>query len=166
MKAGIGTASLHAGRLVVSAVVAVNAFGDVIDPDTNTILAGTRARNLEKFLDTSAALQHPVVRMRLALRNTLIGVVATNARLDSAQVNNVAASAHDGLARVVKPSHTLYDGDTIFTLATGTVKASEVLVSSLAAEAVMLAILNGVIAAEPIPGLPSATSFHSKPSRD
>lgn len=159
MKAGLGTASLRVGRLVVGAVVAVNAFGDIYDPDANQIIAGARTSGGDGFVDTSAALRGLVIRMAMALRNTIIGVVATNARLDVAQTNHIAAATHDGMARVVRPAHTLYDGDTIFALSTGRVAANLVLVGDLAAEAVMLAILNGVLAAEPVLGLPAASTF-------
>lgn len=159
MKGGLGTASLRVGRLVVGAVVAVNAFGDIIDPSVNRIIAGTRAMEADRFVDSSAALQTMVVRSIMTLRNTVIGVVATNAKLDSAQVNQVAAAAHDGLARVVRPAHTLYDGDTFFALATGKVSANRVLVSELAAKVVALAIINGIFAAQALPGLPSASGL-------
>ena len=176
MKAGLGTASVRAGRLIVGAIVAVNAFGDVVDPSSRQVLlhhtineqqnlsssqiiAGTRNAGNDGFLNTALALRSAVVRSALALKNTVIGVVATNARLDVAQVNEVAAAAHDGLARVVRPAHTLFDGDTLFALATGKVRAHQVLVSDMAAEAVALAILNGVWSAEDAGGLPAARSF-------
>ncbi|MHB9032464.1 MAG: P1 family peptidase [Anaerolineae bacterium] len=159
VKSGIGTASLRAGRLVVGAIVAVNAFGDILDPTSSQIIAGTRSMKSDVFADTFQALASFPVRSAMSFRNTVIGVVATNAKLDSAQVNQVAATAHDGIARVVRPAHTLFDGDTLFALATSQVKANSVLVSSLAAEAVMRAILNGVLAAEPTQQLPAARSL-------
>lgn len=162
MKAGLGTASLRVGRLVVGAVVAVNAFGDVYDPDANQIIAGARTPGGDRFVDTSAALQGLVIRTAMILRNTIIGVVATNARLNGVQTNHIAASAHDGMARVVRPAHTLYDGDTLFALSTGRVAANLVLVSDLAAEVVMLAIINGVLAAKPVLSLPAASTFGVK----
>lgn len=91
--------------------------------------------------------------------NTVIGVVATNGQLDVAQTNEVAAAAHDGLARAVRPSHTLFDGDTLFALATGEVPAAMPLVGQLAAEAMALAINNAVWAAEDAGGLLCARSF-------
>jgi L-aminopeptidase/D-esterase-like protein len=144
---------------VVAALVAVNAFGDVVDPASGAIVAGARTAANDGFVNTSLALRSPVMRHVLALQNTLIGVIATNARLDVAQVNEVAASAHDGLARVVRPAHTLYDGDTFFALATGQVRAHRITVSDLAAEVTALAILNAVWAAEDAGGLPAARSF-------
>lgn len=159
MKAGLGTASLRAGRLIVGAIVAVNAFGDAVDPSSGQIIAGTRTPNNDGFIKSSSALRSAVVRNALALKNTVIGVVATNARLDVAQVNEVAAAAHDGLARAVRPAHTLFDGDTLFALATGKIRAHLAVVADMAAEAVALAILNGVWAAEDAGGLPSARTF-------
>jgi L-aminopeptidase/D-esterase-like protein len=160
-KAGLGTASLRVGRLVVAALVAVNAFGDILDPSTGAIIAGARNTTGAGFIDTAQALRSAVVRRALGFTNTVIGVVATNARLDVAQVNEVAEAAHDGLARVVHPAHTLYDGDTLFALATGQVRAHLVLVSDMAAEATALAILNGVWAAEEACGLPTARSLRA-----
>ncbi len=159
MKAGLGTASLRAGRLVVAALVAVNAFGDIVEPHSGAILAGTRAADGRSFADSAAALRSPAVRNVMALRNTVIGVVASNARLDVAQTNQVASAAHDGLARTVRPAHTLFDGDTLFALSTGSARAHMALVADMAAEAVSLAIVNAVWAAEAAGGLPAARDF-------
>jgi len=159
-KGGIGTASVRAGRLVVAALVAVNAFGDVVDPSRGAIIAGTRKG--DGFVDSAQAMRGRLVREALAFQNTVIGVVASNARLDVASTNQVAEAAHDGLARVVRPSHTLFDGDTLFALSTAQVRAALPLVSDMAAEAVALAILNGIWAAADAGGLPSASSLHSR----
>jgi L-aminopeptidase/D-esterase-like protein len=159
MKAGLGMASLRAGSLVVAALVAVNAFGDVLDPATGKLIAGARDVHTGGLVNTSRALRYNLLRDDRTLRNTVIGVVATNAQMDVAQVNNVAAAAHDGLARAIRPAHTLYDGDTLFALATGEVSAHQALVSDMAAEVVALAVLNGVWAAEAAGGLPAARSL-------
>lgn len=160
MKSGLGTASLTAGALVVAALVAVNAFGDIVDPSTGETIAGARKAKGDGFLDTSQTLRSPIIRKVMAFKSTVIGVIATNAHLDVAQANQVASSAHDGLARVVRPSHTLFDGDTIFALATGKVRAHHLLINDMAAEAMALAILNGVRAAEEAGGgLPTARTF-------
>jgi L-aminopeptidase/D-esterase-like protein len=182
IKSGLGTASLRAGRaaqpeaglseaahgkpdaqplpLIVAALIAVNAFGDVVDPASGRIVAGARTADGKGFADTTAAMRVLLAQegpaQRQAGQNTVIGVVATNALLDVAQANQVAVAAHDGLARAIRPSHTLFDGDAIFCLATGRVHAHQALVSSLAAEATALAILNAVRAAAPAGGLPSA----------
>jgi L-aminopeptidase/D-esterase-like protein len=158
MKGGLGTASLKAGRLVVAALFAVNAFGDVVDPGNGRILAGARS-TAGSLLDTSHAIRGRLLRTVMAYRNTVIGIVATNARLDVAGANHLAAAAHDGLARAVRPAHTLYDGDTVFGLATGQTRAHPMLVSDMAAEVTTRAILNAVRAAEDAAGLPAARSL-------
>jgi len=181
-KSGLGTASLRVGPppepgatheeaapsepelqslpLIVAALIAVNAFGDVVDPASGRIVAGARTADGKGFADTSGAMRVLLAQGKPAQppagQNTVIGVVATNALLDVAQANRVAVAAHDGLARAIRPSHTLFDGDTIFCLATGRVDAHQALVSALAAEATALAILNAVWAADPAGGLPSA----------
>ncbi|NLG51879.1 MAG: P1 family peptidase [Chloroflexi bacterium] len=159
MKGGLGQASVRAGHLIVAALMAVNAFGDVIDPASGQIIAGARNLAGDGFLDTAQAMRHMIVRNVMAFKNTVIGVVATNAQLDVAQTNELAWAAHDGLARAVRPSHSLYDGDAIFGLSTGKVRAHQALVSDMAAEATTLAILNAVRAAEKASGLPSARSW-------
>ena len=155
MKAGLGTASLRAGRLIVGALVAVNAFGDIVDPRSGAIIAGLRSGD-GSLGDTAASMRSAVIRRAMALRNTVIGVVASNARLDVAQTNQVAEAAHDGLARAIRPAHTLFDGDTLFALSTGQVRAHLALVADMAAEAVALAIVNAVWAATGAGGLPAA----------
>jgi len=159
MKAGLGTASLHAGRLVVAALVAVNAFGDVVDPSTGKIMAGARLPGGKGFVGTSLAMRTALVRNVLAHKSTVIGVVATNAQLTVAQANVIAEAAHDGLARVIRPAHTPFDGDTLFTVATGKVRAHQALVGDMAAEVIALAVINGMMAAEDAGGLPAARSF-------
>jgi L-aminopeptidase/D-esterase-like protein len=150
MRGGVGTASLQLPQgLVVGALMAVNAFGDVIDPQTGQIVAGARTET-GAFLDTAAYLR---AKGMDALRpfaptNTVIGVVATNARLTKDQSNRVAAMAHDGLARAIRPAHTMVDGDTIFCLAAGEVMADVTLVGHAAAEVVAAAILRGVRTAQ------------------
>jgi L-aminopeptidase/D-esterase-like protein len=170
MKAGVGTASLEIGRgVIVGAIAAVNVFGDVVDPNTGRIIAG--ARCIEKgplkigvgpyFADTQHVMRTLVGRTVLgfaARENTVIGVVATNARLDKEQVNKVAQMAQDGLARTIRPAHTMLDGDTIFALATGEKKADVNIVGAFAAEVVAQAILRAALKAEPLAGLPSAAS--------
>lgn len=165
MKSGLGTASIHSGGVVVGAIVAVNAFGDVVDPVTGEIVAGLRSGRVGPvrvggkgfFADTSAMLKKPIGRTVLGLAartNTVIGVVATNARLTKAEATKVAQMAHDGLARVIRPAHTMLDGDTFFALSTGNKKADVTSLGAFAAEAVALAILRAVKSAAPAGGLP------------
>jgi L-aminopeptidase/D-esterase-like protein len=167
MKSGIGTASMEIGAgVVVGAIVAVNAFGDVIDPATGQILAGARAAdgdplNVGKpgyFADTLQVMQTRIGRLSLgfsARAHTVIGAVATNARLTKEEVNRVAQMAHNGLARTIRPAHTLLDGDTIFALATGKRRANANIVGAFAAEVTAEAILRAVRCARPVAGLPA-----------
>jgi L-aminopeptidase/D-esterase-like protein len=147
-KSGLGTASVDlGGGLVVGAIVAVNAYGDVVDPRTGEILAGVRVPRGESFADTLATMKGFVGKtiVRFSSRNhTVIGVVATNARLTKEEANKVAQMAHDGLARAVRPAHTLFDGDTLFALATGQKQADVNLVGAFAAEVVAEAIVRAV----------------------
>lgn len=130
---GIGCASVTlSSGLTVAAVVAVNAYGSVVDPDTGAVLAGPAPDGFE-------APTAPVLPS-----NTVIGVVASNADLDKACAKRIAVMAHDGIARAIRPSHTPFDGDAIFTLCTGTVPAELVTVGALAADVVARAIVNAV----------------------
>ncbi|HZY17946.1 MAG TPA: P1 family peptidase [Ramlibacter sp.] len=150
MKGGIGTASVRAGGFTVGAIVACNALGDVIDPDTGRVLAGARTEDGRALLDTRRALlagQPP--RRVAAAANTTIGVIATDAVLTKAQANRLATVGHDGLARSINPGHTMLDGDTLFALGTGASgrPAEMMLLSVLAAEAVARATVRAVRAA-------------------
>ena len=121
MKGGIGSASIDAaGRLIVAALVAVNAFGDVIDPATGTVVAGVRGADGTHASPTRGRCCAPARCASAApAQNTTLGVVATNARLTKTEAKRVAQMAHDGFARAIAPAHTPVDGDTIFVLATG-----------------------------------------------
>ncbi len=172
MKSGIGTTSMEIGAgVVVGAIVAVNAFGDVMDPTTGQIIAGARSARVGPlrigapgyFADTLEVMRSLVGRTVLSFAgrgHTVIGVVATNARLNKEQVNKVAQMAHDGLARTIRPAHTMLDGDTLFALATGERKADVNIVGAFAAEVVAQAILRAVRAARPVAGLPAAGAIH------
>ncbi len=156
-KGGLGTASVAIGRrLVVGAIVAVNCLGDVVDPQTGRIVAGTRRPLDRGFADTLSLMRSGQGRAALAMTHTVIGVVATNAALDVPRVNFVAEMAQDGVARAVRPAHTLLDGDTLFALSTGQVRADPNLVGAFAAEVVAEAILRAVRAARGVAGLPAA----------
>jgi L-aminopeptidase/D-esterase-like protein len=164
MKSGIGSASISIRNgVIVGAIVAVNAFGDVIDPDTNQIIAGARSSLSGRsrkpispyFVDTMSILKRSRGFGPRSRSNTVIGVVATNAKFNKEQINKVAQMAQDGIARTIRPAHTMVDGDTLFALATGEKKADVNVVGAFAAEVVALAILNGVRAARSIAGLPA-----------
>jgi len=159
----LGTASVDlGGGLIVGALVAVNAFGDVVDPRTGHILAGARRPDGTGFADTLSVLRERVngPPMRFgAPGNTVIGVVATNANLTKEGANKVAQMAHDGIARAVRPAHTMFDGDTLFALATGQVEADVNIVGAFAAEVVAQAIVRAVLTATPAGGLPAYASL-------
>jgi len=147
MKGGIGNASVRVGPWVVGALVACNAVGDVIDPGTGQILAGARTVDGQNLLDTQRAfLQGERGNRPLPGTNTTIGVVATNAMLTKAQAKRLAMSAHDGLARSIRPAHTTLDGDTLFALATGTETSTPdlMLLTVMAAEATALATVDAI----------------------
>jgi len=174
MKSGLGCASLEiGGGVVVGAIAAVNAFGDIIDPHSGQIIAGARNPEMmddehagagEYFADTLQVMKTMVDRKHLRFgqrSNTVIGVVATNARLNKEQANKVAQMAQDGLARTVRPAHTMLDGDTIFALSTGNRQVDVNVVGAFAAEAFAQAILRAVWTAQPLAGLPAASNRQS-----
>jgi L-aminopeptidase/D-esterase-like protein len=159
MKAGIGTAAISLpGGLVVAAIVAVNAVGDIVDPATGRVVAGAlnpdgTLADARKVLRTGQTIGRP-----RSGENTTIGVVATNARLTKDQVNRIALMANDGYARAIVPSHTLGDGDTIFSLATGrwAGDADVTTVGALAAEAMADAIVRAATEATSVAGITAA----------
>jgi L-aminopeptidase/D-esterase-like protein len=159
MKGGLGSAAITLPNgLVVAALVAVNAVGDVIDPSTGRVIAGLRTADGKGLADVRTLLRSGAVPPPRTGQNTTIGVVATNARLTKTQATKVAQMAHDGLARTISPVHTPADGDTIFALATGTHQGNVELlaIGALAAEAMADAIVRAVHAAIGIPGYPAA----------
>jgi L-aminopeptidase/D-esterase-like protein len=160
MKGGLGTASVRLpDGVVVAALVAVNAYGDVLDPATGRVLAGVRTRDgkgLRGAMDALLAGEKP--GRPLQGEDTSIGVVATNVALTKAEATKVAQMAHDGLARAVCPVHTPWDGDTLFALSTGSLKLDQpaMIVGALAAEAVARAVVRAVTTATGLPGYPAA----------
>lgn len=165
MKAGIGSSEIHLQNgVIVAALVAVNAVGDVIDPATGKIVAGRRTADGRGLLDVRTVLRsRPAIRAPRAsgedafALNTTIGIVATNARLTKLQANRVAQIAHNGYAKAITPVHTSSDGDAIFALATGEVEGlpNVDVIAWAASEAVAEAILRAVRAATSIPGYPA-----------
>lgn len=155
-KGGIGSAAIWIDEeVVVAALVAVNAVGDVLD-EQGGILAGVR-QSIESsefvgMLNVLRTLAHD--RIPPAGReNTVIGVVATNARLTKEQVNKLAQMANSGVVRAINPAHTMFDGDTMFALATGAVPANADVVGAFAAEAVTQAVRNSVRMAASLGGV-------------
>ena len=157
MRGGIGSASTRAEGAVVGALVAVNAVGDVRDPDTGALLAGARdAPDGRRLIDTARALRSGARLAGFAPENTTIGVIATDARLSKAETVKVAELGMTGFARALSPPHTAVDGDTLFTLSVGDVRADLTALGLAAAEAVARAIARAVLAATSLPGIPAA----------
>jgi L-aminopeptidase/D-esterase-like protein len=171
VKGGIGASSIDlGGGVVVGAIVAVNAFGDVIDHQTGEILAGTRPGKLGPvhiggdgtFANTMEVMKSLAGKtiLKFASRgNTVIGVIATNAQLTKEGANKVAQMSHDGIARAVRPAHTMLDGDTLFALSTGKKNADVNVLGAFGAEVVAEAIKRAVLKADAIEDLPCATDF-------
>jgi L-aminopeptidase/D-esterase-like protein len=164
MKTGIGTASIALpDGLVVAALVAVNAMGDIIDPATGQVVAGMRSDDGTSLVDVRKLIRSGRLPSRQAGgENTTIGVVATNAKLTKAQATKVAQMAHDGLARAISPSHTAADGDAIFALATGLFSsdtADVTTIGALAAEAMADAIVRAATQSAGLPDIPSVRSL-------
>jgi len=159
MKSGLGSASIKVGDtgVVVGAIVAVNAVGDVVNPKTGKIVAGARAASGKGFRDSMSEIMKGNRVVIQAAANTTIGVVATNVAMEKVQIAKVAQMAHDGYARAISPVHTPGDGDTIFAMATGTLKvrANHGLIGALAAEAMAQAIVRAATNAESITNLPA-----------
>jgi L-aminopeptidase/D-esterase-like protein len=159
MKSGVGTASITLpSGLVVAALVAVNAVGDIIDPATGKVVAGVRNPD-DTFADARAILRSGVNAARpRAGENTTIGLVATNAKLTKPQAARMALMADDGYARAISPAHTNGDGDTVFSLATGRWDgtADISVIGALAAEAMADAIVRAATQATGAAGIPAA----------
>ncbi|HLF73284.1 MAG TPA: P1 family peptidase [Anaerolineales bacterium] len=166
MKSGVGTASMDiGGGVTIGALVAVNAWGDVLDPETGQIIAGLRSGKVGplrvgkkgSFADTLAMMKKGIGRGILGFArraNTVIGVVATDAKLTKAQATKVAQMAQDGVARTIQPAHTMLDGDVVFTLSTGAKQADVSTVGAFAAEVMAQAIVRAVRMADSAGGLP------------
>lgn len=170
MKAGIGSASISLSNgLVVGAIVAVNAVGDVIDPTTGALVAGIRTDDGKRLADARVLLRSPAPAISAPQpgANTTIAIVATNARLTKSQISRVALMADDGLARAVVPSHTVADGDTVFSLATATWtgEADVTTIGALAADALSEAIVRAAVQATSSGGLPAARDLGTVPPR-
>ncbi|HEY3066310.1 MAG TPA: P1 family peptidase [Methylomirabilota bacterium] len=158
MRGGLGTASVRLEEVVVGALVVVNAVGDVRDPETGALVAGTRdAPAGRRLVDARALLRSEANLPRFGGgEHTTIGVVATDARLDRAQAASVAALAFLGFAHALSPPHTALDGDALFVLSTGDTPADVTRVGLAAADAVARAIVRAVRAATSLPSLPAA----------
>jgi L-aminopeptidase/D-esterase-like protein len=152
---GVATASIKlTSGVTVGAIVVVNSFGDIIDPANGRILAGARSPKGRGWLDTQRAIESAIFtqsdkkskkplppRAFSAIENTTLAVVATDARLTKAEARKVAVMAHDGMARAIKPIHTMFDGDTIFALSTGKLQSDVTTIGSVAADLIARAIV-------------------------
>ncbi|MDR2163505.1 MAG: P1 family peptidase [Clostridiales Family XIII bacterium] len=175
MKSGLGFAAVRVEDVKVGAVVAVNAVGDVHDPDTGEIIAGMLSNDGAVISGMADEIYAAVKSGRDALtggkddvvadgmdgisRNTTLVCVVTNVEMTKPQVCRMATVAHDGIARAVRPAHTSADGDAVFAMASGYVKADADAVSCIAADMAAAAIKRAALAAEPAYGLVSARSF-------
>jgi L-aminopeptidase/D-esterase-like protein len=171
MKGGLGTASISLPNgLVVGALAAVNAVGDIVDPATGRVVAGARTDDGKALADIRTLIRSGALSTAnepRAAGNTTIAVVATNARMSKTEINRVAVMADDGFARAISPSHTTGDGDTVFTLATGrwNGQTNPTIVGALAADVLAEAVVRAVTQARALGGLPSAQDLGTVPAR-
>lgn len=162
MKGGIGACAFRQGELEVGAIFAVNCVGDVFDMHEGRFIAGV----LDKKTGTVGGTENIILskygdQTDFFSGNTVIGCVVTNAKLEKAQANKLASVGQNGIARAVRPAHSVYDGDTVFTMCTGEVEACFDAVGILAARAVEQAILHGVKNAESLAGYPAYKDIKS-----
>ena len=159
MKSGLGCYAVQMGDLKVGAIVVVNAIGDVFEMDSTRQLAGLLSGKKDKMVSTEEEM---IKLLHLASKfslNTTIGAIITNANLDKAQMNKVAAMASNGIARTIRPVNTSMDGDSIYALCTGKVKTSPDVVGTIAAHVLAKAVNRAVLETEPKYGMKSAQSF-------
>ncbi len=145
---GLGTYAVKLGRLEMAAVVAVNALGDVYDPETGREIAGLRSENGTELMDTCAELYKISERTDMFTGNTTIGAVITNGRFSKAEMSKIASMTRNAYARCINPVGTLADGDTIYAASIGSVEADINVAGTLAAEVMERAIVNAVKSAE------------------
>ena len=159
-KSGMGSYAVREGELEVGAIVALNALGDVFDWKTGQQIAGLVSEDGKGFSDSSSQLvKYLTPQDNKYASNTTLAVILTNADLPKARLCKVAGMAHDGIARAVRPVHTSADGDSVFALGTGKVKADTDLVGCLAADVLAEAIKRAVQAATGAYGFRSAAQI-------
>ena len=162
MKSGLGCYAIQVGGLQVGAIVAVNAIGDVFEMDSNKQLAGLLNKDKDGMLSSEVEAVKLLQLASMFSFNTTIGAIVTNAKLDKAEMNKVAAMASNGVARTIRPVNTSMDGDSVYALATGKVKSSADVVGTLAAHVMGKAINRAVLETEEKYGYKSAQSFFKK----
>ena len=164
MKGGVGTASRRTERgLVVGALAVVNAWGDIVDPADCRIVAGARdPERPDQFLDAARHLGHGRTRPTSAFENTVLAVVAANAKLDKMAAGFVARMAQTGLARAVRPCHGPFDGDLVFALSLGEMSADLAVIGQMAADVLAEAVVRAVQLADGFGVLPDVRSMGAK----
>lgn len=156
MKGGLGHYAFQAGALQVGALVAVNCLGDVLDPETNRVLAAPL--NFDgKTLDSTEDIMIQTLsdQRNLFSGNTSLGLIVTNAKLTKAQASKLASMAQNGYARTMRPAHSMFDGDTIFAMSTGEVEAELSVVGLMAARAMERAVVSAITHAQGLGGVKS-----------
>ncbi|MUV39835.1 D-stereospecific aminopeptidase [Lentibacillus sp. JNUCC-1] len=161
MRGGIGSYAVRIGDLEIGAVVAVNAFGDIMDPATGEILAGAYDHDKKIFMNSAEQLKQQILNGETNpfSGNTTIGSIVTNAVLTKAEANKLASVGHNGIARMIQPAHTLSDGDTLFALSTNEIDVDLNGLATLAVEVVERAIYVAIVHATPVQGIPSSNSI-------
>jgi L-aminopeptidase/D-esterase-like protein len=169
MKGGVGTSSIQGpNRLIVGALVVVNAFGDVFDPDSRKILAGARkSKKSFAFANSSKWIRQGVMRKGFGISmlsesaafNTTLGIIATNASLSKKEVHQVAQIAHSGLAKVISPLHTTFDGDLVFAISQGKKKGDVNTIGLLGEAALIEAVKRAVTKADGFGVIPAYKDF-------
>lgn len=160
MKSGLGTYALQCGELKVGAIAAVNACGDVYEPNSSIHVAGLYDPATNTYMDSEEMIME-MAESRLH-ENTTICCIITNAKQTKAQMNKVASMAQDALARTIRPVHTSSDGDTVFAMACGDVEAPTDLVGIMAVKALEQAIVDGCKAAQDAYGLVCWATLNEK----
>jgi len=176
MKGGVGTSSIRGPKgLIVGAFVVVNAFGDVLDPDSNQILIGARkSKNSMQLANSTKWMKQGVTRKQFGMAhssdpsvfNTTLGVIATNANLTKKEVHQVAQIAHSGLAKVISPLHTTFDGDLIFALSIGKKKGDVNTIGLLGEVALMEGVKRAVTKATGFGIIPAYQDIKEKNSSE
>lgn len=173
MKGGLGTAShqIPGTDIVIGAIVAVNAVGDIYAPDKGQILAGARKAEGTGFRNIMESLMRGETVIKSPSGNTTIGAIVTNARFSKVELTKIAAMAHNGFARTINPVHTMWDGDTIFALSTDKTsnesKADVTTIGAIAANVMAHAVARAIIEADSLPqfNLPAHRDFPTKTSQ-
>ena len=163
MKGGLGTYALQVGELQVGAIVAVNALGDILDNEKNSFIAGVLADDKLSLDNTENIMISQYDNQKNVFSgNTTIGAIVTNAKLNKAQANKIATMAQNGFGRAIRPAHTMFDGDTIFSLCTNKIEADINVVGLLAAKVMEKAIVRAIKEADTLHGIASFKDLKTK----